>query len=153
MHRPACPWLAAGHPCLPPAPRPILPTPAVGCILAELLHRKPLFPGKDYIDQLKLIIRTLGTPSDEELGFISAPKARAYIKALAQVEVRVALWLCGFVGGCGGVRGRGWVGGWVGFVRVERLPGLLAASSMAQRSAAQRSAAATRQRRVHPAAS
>lgn len=31
----------------------------VGCILAELLQRKPLFPGKDYIDQLKLIIRTL----------------------------------------------------------------------------------------------
>jgi hypothetical protein len=59
----------------------------VGCILAELLQRKPLFPGKDYIDQLKLIIRTLGTPSDEELTFISAPKARAYIKALATVEV------------------------------------------------------------------
>ncbi len=38
--------------------------------------------------QLKLIIRTLGTPTDEELGFISAPKARAYIKALATVEVR-----------------------------------------------------------------
>ena len=60
---------------------------SVGCILAELLQRKPLFPGKDYIDQLKLIIKTLGTPSDEELTFISAPKARAYIKALAQVEV------------------------------------------------------------------
>jgi hypothetical protein len=78
----------------------------VGCILAELLHRKPLFPGKDYIDQLKLIIRTLGTPSDEELGFISAPKARAYIKALAQVEVRVrwglrcGRWYCG-MGGVG----------------------------------------------------
>lgn len=37
--------------------------------------------------QLKLIIRTLGTPTDEELGFISAPKAQAYIKALATVEV------------------------------------------------------------------
>ncbi|KAL4448281.1 hypothetical protein ABPG75_005500 [Micractinium tetrahymenae] len=59
---------------------------SVGCILAELLQRRPLFPGKDYIDQLKLIIKTLGTPSDEELGFISAPKARAYIKALATVE-------------------------------------------------------------------
>ena len=27
---------------------------AVGCILAELLARKPLFPGKDYVDMLKL---------------------------------------------------------------------------------------------------
>jgi hypothetical protein len=93
----------------------------VGCILAELLHRKPLFPGKDYIDQLKLIIRTLGTPSDEELGFISAPKARAYIKALAQVEVRACV--CGGCGwrrrvgggGGGGVGGGG--GGIVGWVR------------------------------------
>ncbi|PRW45211.1 mitogen-activated kinase 3 [Chlorella sorokiniana] len=59
---------------------------SVGCILAELLQRKPLFPGKDYIDQLKLIIRTLGTPTDEELTFISAPKARSYVKALTQVE-------------------------------------------------------------------
>jgi mitogen-activated protein kinase 1/3 len=54
----------------------------VGCILAELLLRKPLLPGRDYIDQLKLILSTLGTPGDDELGFISAPKARAYIKAL-----------------------------------------------------------------------
>jgi hypothetical protein len=61
----------------------------VGCILAELLQRKPLFPGKDYIDQLKLIIKTLGSPSEEELTFISAPKARAYIQALPTVEVRL----------------------------------------------------------------
>lgn len=55
---------------------------SVGCILAEMLLRKPFLPGRDYIDQLKLIIRTLGTPTDEELGFISAPKAKSYIKAL-----------------------------------------------------------------------
>ena len=55
---------------------------SVGCILGELLSRKPILPGKDYIDQLKLIIRTLGTPSDDELEFISASKARSYIKAL-----------------------------------------------------------------------
>ena len=55
---------------------------SVGCILAELLLRKALFPGKDYIDQLKLIISTLGSPTEEELGFISAPKARTYIQAL-----------------------------------------------------------------------
>ena len=28
---------------------------SVGCIMAELLGRKPLFPGKDYVDQLKVI--------------------------------------------------------------------------------------------------
>ena len=61
---------------------------SVGCILAELLYRKPLFPGKDYIDQLKLIIKMLGSPSDEDLEFISSVKARAYIKALPAAQVR-----------------------------------------------------------------
>eukprot|EP00891_Asterochloris_glomerata_P007129 jgi/Astpho2/7129/fgenesh1_pm.00111_%23_1_t len=55
---------------------------SVGCILAELLQRKPLFPGKDYIDQLKLIIKTLGSPTEQDLSFISSSKARQYIQAL-----------------------------------------------------------------------
>lgn len=28
---------------------------SVGCILGEIMHRQPLFPGKDYVHQLKLI--------------------------------------------------------------------------------------------------
>lgn len=55
---------------------------SAGCMVAEMLLRKPLLPGRDYIDQLKLIIKTLGTPSSDELDFITAPKARAYIEAL-----------------------------------------------------------------------
>jgi hypothetical protein len=60
----------------------------VGCILAELLGRRPLFPGKDYIDQLKLIVKALGPPSEDDLTFINSGKARAYIRALPQAEVR-----------------------------------------------------------------
>ena len=59
----------------------------MGCILAELLQRKPLFPGKDYIDQLKLIIKTLGSPSDNDLSFINSQKAQQYIKALPKAQV------------------------------------------------------------------
>eukprot|EP00879_Flechtneria_rotunda_P007694 GHRR01008067.1.p1 GENE.GHRR01008067.1~~GHRR01008067.1.p1 ORF type:complete len:379 (+),score=122.05 GHRR01008067.1:170-1306(+) len=59
---------------------------SVGCILAELLGRRPLFPGKDYVDQLKLIIKTLGPPSEDDLTFINSSKARAYIRALPQQE-------------------------------------------------------------------
>ncbi|KAJ9518933.1 hypothetical protein QJQ45_026224 [Haematococcus lacustris] len=59
---------------------------SAGCILAELLGRRPLFPGKDYVDQLKQIIKMLGAPSDEDLTFISSVKARAYIKALPASE-------------------------------------------------------------------
>lgn len=60
---------------------------SVGCILAELLGRRPLFPGKDYVDQLKLIIKTCGPPSEDDLSFINSSKARAYIRAQPAVEV------------------------------------------------------------------
>nr|AFJ54625.1 mitogen-activated protein kinase [Dunaliella salina] len=59
---------------------------SVGCIFAELLGRKPLFPGKDYVHQLNLITRTIGSPSEEELGFISSDKARRYIRSLPRCE-------------------------------------------------------------------
>ena len=40
---------------------------SAGCILAELLLRKPLFKGDTVEHQLSLIIDTLGSPSDELL--------------------------------------------------------------------------------------
>ena len=55
---------------------------SVGCMVAEMLLRKPLLPGRDYLDQLKLIIKTLGSPLGSSLDFITAPKARAYIEGL-----------------------------------------------------------------------
>lgn len=33
---------------------------SVGCILAEMLSGKPLFPGRDYHHQLSLILDVLG---------------------------------------------------------------------------------------------
>jgi len=53
-----------------------------GCIFAELLGRKPLFPGRDYVHQLNLITRVLGTPSDEDLAFVDSEKAKGYLKAM-----------------------------------------------------------------------
>ena len=54
---------------------------SVGCIFAELLAKKPLFPGEDYIHQLQLIIACVGTPKDEDLAFISSEKARSFVKS------------------------------------------------------------------------
>lgn len=53
---------------------------SVGCIFAELLGREPLFPGRDYIHQLKLIVQKLGSPSESDLEFIKSDQARAYIR-------------------------------------------------------------------------
>ena len=55
---------------------------SVGCIFAEMLGRKPAFPGKDYIHQLKLILEVLGTQDAASLHFISSPKAAAWIQSL-----------------------------------------------------------------------
>ncbi|ONK69850.1 uncharacterized protein A4U43_C05F27420 [Asparagus officinalis] len=55
---------------------------SVGCIFAELLGRKPIFPGTECLNQLKLIVNVLGTLDDADLSFIDNPKAHRYIKSL-----------------------------------------------------------------------
>lgn len=36
---------------------------SVGCILAEMLGNKAVFPGKNYVDQLSKIFDIMGTPT------------------------------------------------------------------------------------------
>jgi serine/threonine protein kinase len=55
---------------------------SVGCIFAEMLGRRPLFPGKDYVHQLSLITRLIGTPAEHELGWIQSDKAKRYLTSL-----------------------------------------------------------------------
>uniref|UniRef100_I1PY77 mitogen-activated protein kinase n=1 Tax=Oryza glaberrima TaxID=4538 RepID=I1PY77_ORYGL len=52
---------------------------SVGCIFAELLTGKPLFPGKNVVHQLDLMTDLLGTPSAESLAKIRNEKARRYL--------------------------------------------------------------------------
>nr|ACM46122.1 MAP kinase [Hyaloperonospora parasitica] len=54
---------------------------SMGCIFAEMMSRKPLFPGQDYIDQLHLIMNALGAPNDQELYFLSNARARKFMNA------------------------------------------------------------------------
>jgi serine/threonine protein kinase len=56
---------------------------AVGCIYAELLGTKPLFPGDDYIHQLKLIVDVLGSPSEDDMTFIKSARARSFMQKQA----------------------------------------------------------------------
>lgn len=53
---------------------------AVGCIMAELVRRKVLFPGSDYLDQLRLIMDLVGTPKADEYDFVKSTRARDWIK-------------------------------------------------------------------------
>ncbi|KAG6950030.1 hypothetical protein JG688_00014362 [Phytophthora aleatoria] len=54
---------------------------SMGCIFAEMMSRKPLFPGQDYIDQLHLIMNALGAPNDQDLYFLTNARARKFMNA------------------------------------------------------------------------
>mmetsp|Transcript_22674 Transcript_22674/g.53618 ORF Transcript_22674/g.53618 Transcript_22674/m.53618 type:complete len:85 (-) Transcript_22674:627-881(-) len=51
---------------------------AVGCILAEMLTRRPLFCGRDYMDMLRLQIATIGSPAPEETVHLGS-RARRWV--------------------------------------------------------------------------
>ncbi|ESR52727.1 mitogen-activated protein kinase 4 [Citrus sinensis] len=55
---------------------------SVGCILGEIMTREPLFPGKDYVHQLRLITELIGSPDDASLGFLRSDNARRYVRQL-----------------------------------------------------------------------
>lgn len=57
---------------------------SVGCIFGEIMTREPLFPGKDYVHQLRLITELIGSPDDSSLGFLRSNHARRYVKQLPQ---------------------------------------------------------------------
>lgn len=61
---------------------------SVGCILMEIIKREPLFPGKDYVQQLGLITELLGSPEDSDLGFLRSDNARRYVKQLPHIPKR-----------------------------------------------------------------
>jgi mitogen-activated protein kinase 1/3 len=62
---------------------------SVGCILAEMFCNKPLFPGKNYLDQISKIQEVLGTPTTDETEFIRNAKAKSFLASLPS-RARVA---------------------------------------------------------------
>lgn len=59
---------------------------SVGCIMAELFIKTPLFPGKDYRNQIMLILQFLGTPQGSDFECIQLPRAKAYIGLLPRYD-------------------------------------------------------------------
>ena len=57
---------------------------SVGCILAELLGRQPLFPADNNLDELQKIISVLGSPSEADLEFITDEKIKNFVLRLAK---------------------------------------------------------------------
>ncbi|KAI6176185.1 Mitogen-activated protein kinase [Aphelenchoides bicaudatus] len=59
---------------------------SVGCIMAELITGRTLFPGADHIDQLTRIMNVCGTPSEDFLARISSEEARNYIRNVPSMQ-------------------------------------------------------------------
>uniref|UniRef100_K3WFG4 Protein kinase domain-containing protein n=1 Tax=Globisporangium ultimum (strain ATCC 200006 / CBS 805.95 / DAOM BR144) TaxID=431595 RepID=K3WFG4_GLOUD len=57
---------------------------SVGCILAEILGRKALFPGKNFLHQLSLIFDVIGTPPPESTTRIKSAQAQRFLKNLGK---------------------------------------------------------------------
>lgn len=60
---------------------------SVGCILAEMISNRPLFPGKHYLDQLNHILGILGTPSAEDLECIINDRVRRVFQQIVSLRL------------------------------------------------------------------
>lgn len=49
---------------------------SAACIFAEMLEGKPLFPGKDHVNQFSIITELLGTPPDDVIQTICSENVR-----------------------------------------------------------------------------
>ncbi|GMI47600.1 hypothetical protein TrCOL_g4659 [Triparma columacea] len=55
---------------------------SVGCIFAELLGRKPLFPGKNFVHQLTLIFDVIGSPRPSQVSHIKSRQAKKFLASV-----------------------------------------------------------------------
>ncbi|RKP23867.1 putative mitogen-activated protein kinase [Syncephalis pseudoplumigaleata] len=59
---------------------------SAGCIFAEMLEGKPLFPGKDHVNQFSIITELLGTPPDDVIQTICSENTLRFVQSLPKLE-------------------------------------------------------------------
>jgi p38 MAP kinase len=59
---------------------------SAGCIFAEMLDGKPLFPGKDHVNQFSIITELLGTPPDDVINTIASENVSFFLSPLLHFE-------------------------------------------------------------------
>lgn len=55
---------------------------SAGCILAEMILGKPLFPGQDHIHQFSIITELLGLPPDDVINAIGSENTLRFVRSL-----------------------------------------------------------------------
>ena len=59
---------------------------SAGCIFAEMLEGKPLFPGKDHVNQFSIITELLGTPPPDVIETICSENTLRFVQSLPKRE-------------------------------------------------------------------
>ncbi|CAG8236097.1 unnamed protein product [Penicillium salamii] len=59
---------------------------SVGCIMAEMILGRPLFPGKDHVHQFTLITEILGKPSEEVMKRVFSSSTLNFVQSLPDKE-------------------------------------------------------------------
>jgi len=59
---------------------------ALGCIMAEMYLKRPIFQGEDYIDQLRVIFKLIGTPDEDDMVSVMSEDAVNFIHRLKKRE-------------------------------------------------------------------
>ena len=60
----------------------------MGCILAELLLGKPVFPGTSTLNQLDRVMEVTGRPSQEDVESINSPLAQTMLESLPPTKAK-----------------------------------------------------------------
>ena len=61
---------------------------SVGCILAELLLGKPVFPGTSTLNQLDRVLEVTGRPSQTDVESINSSVANTMLESLPTTKVK-----------------------------------------------------------------
>lgn len=59
---------------------------SAGCIFAEMLEGKPLFPGKDHVHQFSIITELLGSPPGDVIESIGSENTLRFVQSLPKKE-------------------------------------------------------------------
>ncbi|KAH7352521.1 hypothetical protein KP509_19G049800 [Ceratopteris richardii] len=59
---------------------------SVGCIFMELFIHEPLFPGRDYMHQLRTIAKLIGVPNESNMDFVKGDNAKRFLRELPKYE-------------------------------------------------------------------
>eukprot|EP00299_Pterocystis_sp_00344_P012501 c6008_g1_i2.p1 GENE.c6008_g1_i2~~c6008_g1_i2.p1 ORF type:complete len:381 (+),score=75.10 c6008_g1_i2:480-1622(+) len=73
---------------------------SVGCIFAELILKKPLWPGKGELEQLDMIFKTLGSPTDDIWPRFKESREKANFRYYPPGRLREKLLATSYTGGC-----------------------------------------------------